>query len=201
MNRREGKELVGACYAQKWEEAKAMIAKNPQLVRTRNSTGYSPAFWVAEHGNLEMLNYILDAILIFLQERQQQQQQEKEKQQMLRDAFERGDDYEWTPAHVAASWGRTLCLVFLAEHAPSGAAVLQEKAEDGFTPAWAAVHEGETDVVDFILRHAPGDIMRVVEMMKDNKSTRWIIPYLELRILPRLSTFKSLGCTGVQFRP
>jgi hypothetical protein len=155
MNEVEGKELVNACRDRNWEDARAMIAKNPQLLCTaRNKHGYSPAYWAVCHGNVVLLQYMADAIILRLQKENQEQQ--FQLQQVWRDAFERGTADRWTPAHVAAAYsGSVQCLAFLVEHAPSGAAVLEVKDKYGSTPAHCATWNENVDALDFIVRNAP----------------------------------------------
>jgi ankyrin repeat protein len=182
------RELMDACWLGRYEEAKAIIAKNPQLVYTAcDRDGRAPAHRIVSRGNVDFLQHMLDAILLLsLQQQQQQQQQQEEKekeQQMLRDAFEKASNNGQTPAHCAAMLGRVHCLVFLAEHAPSrnepqsfsssgleipdrsssGAAVLEVKNCHGVTPLHLAAAFGGVDALDFIVRNAPSGGVQVLE--------------------------------------
>jgi hypothetical protein len=158
----EGRRLVDACRAGRWEDAKTMISMNPSLVCTASDEfGDIPAYWVAWHDDVDLLQHMLDAILLLSlrQRRQQQLSQEEEgqrRQQMLRDAFERGNNHGYTPVLVAAEWGHVQCLAFLVEHTPCGAAVLEVKSRNGDTAAHCAAHFGHVDALDFIVRNAPG---------------------------------------------
>jgi ankyrin repeat protein len=155
----ESKELVDACYYERWEEAEVMITKNPLLACTgRDEYGYTPAIWAVRCANVDFLQHMLDAILFLsLQQHHQHQPQvqKEEEQRMLRDAFERGTDNGWTPAHGAAAGGSVECLAFLVEHTPSGEAVLEVKDKHGETPAHCATSNENVDALDFIARNAP----------------------------------------------
>lgn len=152
----EGKELVSACWNQKWDQARKMIAKNSQLVWTaRGLHGATPAYPSAVYGNVEMLQHMLAVIL---QHPLFQEDAEEKRRQMLQGAFERGADDGYTPAHTAAHYGHVNCLAFLVEHAPSGAAVLEAKSSAGRTPAHCAAVNGQVDALEFIVRNAPSGI-------------------------------------------
>jgi ankyrin repeat protein len=152
----ESRELLDACYWGNWEEAKSIIATNPQLVCTSSSDeGTAPTYWAAYHGQLDFLRHVLDVILFLWSSlhHESREKEEKEKQNMLRDAFERADIDEWAPVHGAACNGHVNCLAFLVEHVPSGEAVLEMKNYYGNTPAHFAA-DGQVDALDFIVRNA-----------------------------------------------
>lgn len=169
MDREEGEKFMVACFYKMWDNARAMIAKNPWIVCTaRDKNGFNAAYWAAHTNDKETLQLIADGILLLsLQTRQAVSKREKEEkeeeaieqqqqqQQMLRDVFERGPGARWTPAHQAAWHGHVNILVFLVEHAFSGAAVLEVKNKDGSTPAHNSCVHGFVDALDFILRNAP----------------------------------------------
>lgn len=161
MEEEEGRELVRACWIGKWEDARAMIAKNPRLAWTANDlNGRTPAYVASFYNRLDFLQFMLDAILLQpLQTAATSQGVEKEqRRQMLQDAFEREDVSGWTPAHAAAQQDRVQCLAFLMDHAPSGAAVLERKADSGRTPAIISTCHGYVGVLDFIVRNAPSGV-------------------------------------------
>lgn len=167
-----GVELSRACREQRWEEAREMITENPQSMWTaRGSYGCTAAYYAAGHGNVEMLQHMLAVILRqSLQATSQGDEEEEEEQrrQMLRGAFERGDNNGDTPAHEAAFYGHGKCLAFLVEHAPSGAAVLEAQDMHGWTPAHVAALNGKVMTLDFIVRNAPSGMRGVLDV-KDNK--------------------------------
>jgi hypothetical protein len=145
----KGKELVKACQDKRWEDARAIIAGNPLLVCTaRNEIGWTLAWRACAFDKVDFLQYIFDTILS-LERRQEKQQQ------MLKDAFEIGTSWGSTPAHISAERGYVNCLVFLMDHSPNGAAVLQGKDMYGYTPFWEAAYDGCVDALDFIVRNAP----------------------------------------------
>jgi hypothetical protein len=159
---REGLQLVEACEEEKWEEAKAIIAKNPRLVCTaRNANGFTPVYYAVLFNNVEILDHMLAAILLSLHYLRQQkrplveEEEKRQQQQMLRDAFERGNNYGWTPAHAAITRDHVECLAFLVEHAPSGFAAMEEKGKDGWTPACWAAYFGRVEALDLLVRNVP----------------------------------------------
>jgi hypothetical protein len=151
---REIEKLCFACCVEEWDVAKAMITKNPLLVYKDTPHCLIPAIGVSLHDKVEMLQYIEDAIFAFSLQHPHPQQQQLQRQ-MMRDAFEGTPPHRDTPAHTAARHGSVLCLAFLAEHAPSGAAILEVKYSRGITPVYDAASEGQMEALGFIARNAP----------------------------------------------
>lgn len=162
-------DLAECCSAQNWEEAKAMIDKNPQwLCTTRDDAyDYAPAFWAACHLNLEMLRYMTTALLVSSFRHQQEHhlephQQQKHYRQMMQDAFGRPDDVcGLSSVRVAVECMD--CLVFLLEHVPDGDKLLEAKNINGYTPVHSAAHCCDIYTVEYIVRHAPSGFA-VLEM-------------------------------------
>jgi hypothetical protein len=96
---REISRLCHACVDGKWDIAKTIIAKDPLLACGDAFHSFTPVIAFCMLGKVEMLQYIEDAIFAFFlqyphpQQQQQLQEVESRQQQMLRDAFERGDNF------------------------------------------------------------------------------------------------------------
>lgn len=133
------------------EEARHIIALNLRPLCAENSSSYTPGYWAACHGKVEILQLIHDVILSF------SQPPEKE-QQLLRYVFEERKNNIQTPAHVAAWEGHITCLEFLITHCPSGPVILEAKDNEGSTPAHQAAIRNRVSTLEFILRNAPSGI-------------------------------------------
>lgn len=149
--------LAKSCRMQEWDKARVVIAKDPLSICTsRDDDGYSPVYWAAWYGDLKMLQHMLDAVLSFWPPGHL-------RQWMLRIAFERGNGKGETPAYVAAQRCHLQCLMFLVEHSPSGASVLEAKEGSWWTPAhWACFYDS-INTLNFIVRNAPSGA-RVLEV-------------------------------------
>lgn len=134
-----------------------MIAKNFLDLCADDWKPFTPAFWAAHHGNLEMLRYMADAILLFFSGFNNSKETSGNRdcwtrERVLRDTFERGSERGWNSAHSAAYKNHIDCLAFLVEHAPSGTAILEKMSSDGL-PVHCAAYFGSTDVLDFAVRN------------------------------------------------
>lgn len=140
------KGLVALCHEWKWDEAKALIDKSPEQIflsisPRRNMAAHAVMF----HRNLEMLQYMYDALMRL----------PGPHDQMLRDAFERRGEEGYTPAHGSRYDGYLDCLKFLVAKCPSGPAILEVKNDDGCTPICEPIRRGRMEIVKFIMENAP----------------------------------------------
>jgi hypothetical protein len=160
MGTKEENILVNRCRYGIWEDAKTMVVKNPQLMcKATDENGYTPATWAAYDDNVEFLQCTADAICFYCLQRQTEKKEQRRK--MLRAVFEEDND-GWTPAHSAAYRGHTNAFVFLVEHSPSGAAILEVKDMHGSTPVCEAALNGHADVLGISLRNGAGGFLNAL---------------------------------------
>lgn len=145
-------EFLSAGRDQLWDKVREMIVKDPQLIwEAVDGCGFTIVTWVIHWNNVEMLQYMAEAIRSFSQTPQQEEQ-------LLKYTFEYEERCGGTPTQRAVGYGHIECLSWLMRNAPSGAAVLEEKDESGNTASHEAAHQSRMNALEFIVRNAPSGV-------------------------------------------
>jgi hypothetical protein len=153
MDKKE-QEFMNACFYGDDERTREIIAEDPYLVCTaKDDFGHSPAFWAVFDGNMNLLQYMTDAVF-----RLSFRQQPREQAMLWRDVFERGTASGYTPVHASVAKGYVECLAFLVEHCSVGASSLEARDDTGTTPTFVAISREHVEAAGFIIRHAPSGI-------------------------------------------
>lgn len=169
--------IIDVCIKQKWAEARAMIAKNPLLLCvTDDETGITVAHCVVRNAGVKMLKCILNAVLSL----------PGCDEQMLRDAFEKKDLLDRTPAHLAARNDNPKHLALLVKYCPSGTAILEAADYHGDTPAhYACYNPCRMSNLEYIAKNAPsGTDIFTMRSFRGKKFTDLSEPILEAYFTP-----------------
>lgn len=157
-------EFEDAAAYHHWSELKLLIDKNPTMLWTFTSGGFTLAGKAAAFGRLDLLRFMYKKVLSL----------PGPHDQMLRDTFERAGIWNWSPVVLAAVNSRLDCMQFLIDICPSGPSILE--TPDGWfrTPAHNVVQNGTNDSLEFILRNAPSGL-KVLEVASNAGFTPWRI--------------------------
>lgn len=144
-------QFMELCYSHKLDDVKALIDENPEMLCAvvNENKGDTPAHWFAAHGNIEMLQYMYDAIISLNRPQEVQEQ-------MVQQAFgpARGG---WSPFHVAVC-SSVECIKFFVTNCGSERLFLEKTTSNGFTAAHYAGRFSNIEALELIIRNAPNGI-------------------------------------------
>lgn len=144
----ERAEYHGHCVNQRWDAAKAMIARNPELMwKDFEGSHLITVITITEHGASDMLEFMYERILSL-------ELPKELETQLLCDTFEIADNGGWTAAHVAAGRMYDDCLKLLLAICPSGQNILFTKKHDGLTPLFLVALQHNKEMLEYLMSHS-----------------------------------------------
>lgn len=131
-----------SCRMHRWSKAIAAIRAQVSQAYLPIEDGSTPAYWAARHGNLPMLEFLL---------------QIADSHPEFREAIFETRRHMALPFHAAAVNDHIDCMEFLMRHAPLGISALEKPTEDGgaFQPVHHAAIRGCIPSLEFLVKHAP----------------------------------------------
>jgi hypothetical protein len=153
-----------------WEEAKSRIAETPEVLWMRGHHSFTPMDIITSYGRIDMMNYIADILLAF-----------REKGNLSRNDFEcisrlvfegwKGDAAFAIPICEAIWYGHVTCIAFLADHAPSGSAVLETYDTSWDPPSLFNQPRWYSEtILGYLARHMPSGTWGLERCIRTNNA-------------------------------